>query len=49
VRGLSDYIRIEEMSFTHIRRRILKIKPSSVNNQNLIKDNDDDDNDKPLS
>jgi hypothetical protein len=33
VRGLSDYIRIEEMHFTHLRRRILKIKPSvaSVN------------------
>jgi hypothetical protein len=28
VRGLSDYIRIEEMHFTHIRRRMLKIKPS---------------------
>jgi Transposase DDE domain len=29
VRGLSDYIRrIEEIHFTHIRRRILKIKPS---------------------
>ena len=25
--GLSDYIKIEEMHFTHIRRRILKIKP----------------------
>ena len=32
VRGLSEYIRIEEMHFTHIRRRILKIKPSSVGN-----------------
>ena len=32
VRGLSDYIRIEEeMHFTHIRRRILKIKPSVRN------------------
>jgi hypothetical protein len=31
VRGLSDYIRIEEMHFTHIRRRILKIKPTIVN------------------
>jgi hypothetical protein len=30
-RGLSDYIRIEEMHFTHIRRRILKIKPSVRN------------------
>ena len=30
-RGLSDYIRIEEMHFTPIRRRILKIKPSVVN------------------
>jgi hypothetical protein len=28
VRGLSEYVRIEEMYFTHIRRRILKIKPS---------------------
>ena len=28
VRGLSDYIRIEEMHFTHIRRRILTSKPS---------------------
>ena len=34
VRGLSDYIRIEEMHFTHIRRRILKFKPS-VGNLNL--------------
>ena len=28
VRGLSEYIRIEEMHFTHIRRRMLKVKPS---------------------
>src|SRR5213080_2962263 len=28
VRGLSDYVKIEEMHFTHIRRRMLKIKPS---------------------
>ena len=41
VRGLSDYIWIEEMHFTHIRRRILKIKPSVVN-----LDLDDDDRDK---
>jgi len=34
VRGLSDYIRIEEIHFTHLRRRILKIK-SSVKNLNL--------------
>jgi hypothetical protein len=38
VRGLSDYIRIEEIHFTQIRRRILKIKPS-VGNLNL--DNND--------
>jgi len=31
VRGLSEYLRIEEMHFTHIRRRILKIKPSVTN------------------
>jgi hypothetical protein len=31
VRGLSEYLRIEEMHFTHIRRRILKIKPSVRN------------------
>jgi hypothetical protein len=28
VRGLSEYIRIEEMHFTHMRRRMLKVKPS---------------------
>ena len=28
VRGLSEYIRIEEMHFTHMRRRILKIEPT---------------------
>ena len=28
VRGLSDYIRIEEIHFTQIRRRVLKAKPS---------------------
>ena len=39
VTGLSDYIRIEEMHFTHIMKRILKIK-SSVRNLNL--NNDDD-------
>ena len=39
VRGLSDYIRNEEMHFTHIMKRILKIKPS-VRNLNL--NNDDD-------
>ncbi len=44
VRGLSDYIRIEEMHFTHIRRRILKIKPSVGN-----LDFDDIDDDKPMT
>ena len=41
VRGLSDYIRIEEIHFTQIRRRILKIKPS-VGYLNL--DNNDGNN-----
>ena len=41
VRGLSDYVRIEEIHFTQIRRRILKIKPS-VGNLNL--DNNDGNN-----
>ena len=44
VRGLSDYIRIEEIHFTQIRRRILKVKPS-VGNLNLDNDDDDDDDD----
>jgi hypothetical protein len=44
VRGLSDYIRIEERHFTHIRRRILKIRPS-VACVNI----DDYDNDKPIT
>jgi hypothetical protein len=41
-RGLSDYIRIEEMHFTHIRRRMLKIRPS-VGQLNFEK------NDKPIT
>ena len=46
VRGLSDYIRIEEIHFTQIRRRILKVKPS-VGNLNLDNNNDNnDDNDR---
>ncbi|HET7283246.1 MAG TPA: transposase [Nitrososphaeraceae archaeon] len=43
IRGLSDYIKIEEIHFTQIRR-ILKVKPS-VGNLNL--DNDDDN--KPIT
>ena len=45
VRGLSDYLRIEEIHFTQIRRRILKVKPS-VGNLNL---HNDDDDDKPIT
>jgi Transposase DDE domain len=41
IRGLSDYIRIEEMHFTQIRRRMLKVKPS-IGNLNL--DNNDGNN-----
>jgi hypothetical protein len=44
VRGLSDYIRIEEMHFTHIRRRVLKIKPSSVENLGF-----EEEDDKPMT
>jgi len=43
VRGLSEYLRIEEMHFTHIRRSILKIKPSV---RNLGYEGEDDD--KPI-
>ena len=46
IRGLSDYIKIEEIHFTQIRRRILKVKPS-VGNLNL--DNDNDDDNKPIT
>ena len=45
MRGLSDHLKVEEIHFTQIRRRILKVKPS-VGNLNL--DNDDDDN-KPIT
>jgi hypothetical protein len=49
VRGLSDYLRIEEIHFTQIRRRILKFRPS-VGNLNLNLDNDDNDDDnKPIT
>jgi hypothetical protein len=42
VRDLSDYIRIEEMHFTQIGRRILKVK-QSIGNLNLDNNNDDND------
>jgi hypothetical protein len=45
VRGLSEYLRIEEMHFTHIRRRILKIK-RSVRNLGFEGEEDDD---KPIT
>jgi hypothetical protein len=45
VRGLSEYLRIEEMHFTHIRRRILKIKPS-VRNLGFEEGEEDD---KPIT
>ena len=48
IRGLSDYIKIEEIHFTQIRRRILKVKPS-VGNLNLDNDDDDDDDNKPIT
>ena len=35
VSGLSDYVKIEEMHFTHIRRRILNIKLSSIGELNF--------------
>jgi hypothetical protein len=43
IRGLSDYIKVEEIHFTQIRRRVLKVKPS-VGNLNLDNDDNDDDN-----
>ena len=45
VRGLSEYLRLEEMHFTHIRRRILKLKPS-VRNLGFEGQGDDD---KPIT
>jgi hypothetical protein len=39
IRGLSDYIKVEEIHFTQIRKRILKVKPS-VGNLNLDYDDD---------
>jgi hypothetical protein len=35
VRGLSDYVKIEEMHFTHISRRMLNIKLSSIGELNF--------------
>jgi hypothetical protein len=48
VRGLSDYIRIEEMHFTHIRRRILKVNPS-IRNLGSEEEGDEDDDNKPIT
>ena len=42
VRGLSDYVKIvEEIHFTHIRRRMIRIKPRILN--------DNDDNGEPIT
>ena len=46
VRGLSEYLPLEEMHFTHIRRRILKLKPSV---RNLGFEGQGDDDDKPIT
>ena len=48
VRGLSDYIRIEEIHFTQIRRRMLKVKPS-LGHLNLDNDNNNNKDKKPLT
>jgi DDE family transposase len=48
IRGLSGYIRVEEIHFTQIRRRIIKVKPS-VGNLNLDSGEDDEDVDMPLT
>jgi hypothetical protein len=48
VRGLSDYIRIEEIHFTQIRRRILKVKPS-IGDLNLDNDDDDGEDKRPIT
>jgi hypothetical protein len=40
-RGLSYYVRIEEMHFTHIRRRILKIRPSVRNLDSKVEEEPD--------
>jgi DDE family transposase len=40
VRGLSDYIKIEEIHITQIRRRILKVKPF-IGDLNLDDDGED--------
>jgi hypothetical protein len=36
IRGLADYLKIEEIHFTQLRRRMLKIKPSISNNLDFI-------------
>ncbi len=41
--GLSDYVKIEEMRFTHIRRRMLNIKLSSIGELNF------EENDEPIT
>ena len=42
VRGLSDYIKVEEIHFTQLRRRILKIKTSTTIKEEIYFKNHDD-------
>jgi hypothetical protein len=48
VRGLSDYIRIEEIHFTQIRRRILKVK-QSIGDLNLNNNNNNNRDKRPIT
>jgi Transposase DDE domain len=50
VRGLSDYVRIvEEIHFTHIRRRMIRVKPSILKMNFGNDDNDDDVKEEPIT
>jgi hypothetical protein len=37
--GLSDYVRLEEIHFTHIGRRMIRVKPSILE-MDFVNDND---------
>jgi hypothetical protein len=48
VRGLSDYVRIEEIHFTHIRRRMIRVKPSILE-IDFVNDNNNGKEEEPIT
>jgi hypothetical protein len=48
VNGLSDYVRIEEIHFAYIRRRMIRVKPLILE-MDFVNDNDNGKEEEPIT